>query len=343
MLTFDVGSLNYDPPRIKEFQRRVVEIADTTPGVKVATLTSDIPLFSDISGRTVFPEGLTGSSSRNGMLVLLSYVGPDYLSTMGIRLVHGQDFDSSVRQDSRQVAIINETGARQFWPNEDPIGKRFKFFNGDWITVVGVAHDSKYRTLGEDATPYLYLPLIQNVTPQVTLFFRTHTDPRAILGSVRNRVQVLDPNLPLTNNWAIQEVINQRLWAARFGASLLSIFAVVAVTLCAVGINGVVGYTVGRRVREIGIRLALGARPGNVLFMVLRQSAVTVAIGLLVGLVCAVLLARLIVSLLYSVSVEEPMTFVGTIFVLILVGLLASYFPARRAAKVDPIVALHNE
>jgi predicted permease len=343
MLSFDGGSLNYDPPRIKDFQRQVLEAAQSTPGVKVATLASDIPLFSDLSGRSVFLKGQEGGPGQNGVLVLLSYVGQDYLQTMGIPLRQGQDFDSSVREDSRKVAIINEAGARQFFPNQDPIGKEFRFFTGDWISIIGVARDSKYGTLGEEPTPYLYLPLIQNLTPQVTLFFRTNTAPDATLGSVRIRVQALDRNLPLTNAWPIGEVISQRLWAARFGASLLSIFAAVALILCAVGINGVIGYTVGRRVREIGIRLALGAQPGDVVLMVLKQSAVTLTIGLVAGLAIALLLARLIAGFLYGVSISEPLTFMGTITVLVLVGLLASYFPARRAAGVDPMVALHYE
>ncbi len=343
MLSFDVGSLNYEPARSKEFQRRVVEVAQSTPGVSSASLSSDIPLFTEPSGRSVFLQGQENEPGRNGVLVLLSYVGQDYLQTMGIPLRSGQGFDSSVREDSRKVAIVNETGAHQFWPNQDPIGKQFRFFTGDWISIIGVARDSKYNTLGEDATPYLYLPLIQNPAPEVTLFFRASTSPEATLSAVRSRVQALDHNLPITNTWPIGEVISQRLWAARFGASLLSIFAAVALILCAVGINGVVGYTVGRRVREIGIRMALGARPGDVVLMVLKQSATTLVIGLAVGLASALLLGRFIAGLLYGVSVAEPLTFAATVVVLALVGIAASYFPARRAARVDPMVALHQE
>jgi putative ABC transport system permease protein len=263
---------------------------------------------------------------------------------MGIALQQGSDFDSTVREDSPKVAIINQTAARRFWPNQPPVGKRFKFFGtNDWIQVMGVAQDSKYTTLGEDPTPYIYLPLIQTAGPAVTLFFRTTADPSGTLNAVRSQVQAQDRNLPLTNVWPVGEVISQALWTARFGASLLAIFALLALVLCSIGIYGVIGYSVGQRVREIGIRMALGAQRRDVLMMVLKQSAAMLAIGVVVGLGTSYWLARTIVSLLYGVSANAPGAFLAMALLMALVGLLASYFPARRAASVDPMVALHNE
>ncbi|HEX7962579.1 MAG TPA: ABC transporter permease, partial [Terriglobales bacterium] len=325
MLSFDLGSLNYDPPRVKEFQRRVLETAQAVPGVKSVTLANVIPLFGGGFGRSVFPEGSEGSTTRNGILSQVDPVAPDYLGTMGIPLLRGQNFDSSVREESPKVAIINETAAKRFWPNEDPVGKRFKFFGEtEFVQVIGVARDSKYNTLGEDPTLFIYLPIIQNPSPAVTLFFRCNSDPKAVLPSVRAQVQALDRNLPLTNVWPIGEVIDQALFNARFGATLLAVFAGLAVLLCAVGIYGVVGYTVGQRVREFGIRLALGAEPKDVVLMVIRQSARTLAIGLAVGLLVAFLLARLIVDLLYGVHATEPLAFVAMALMLATIGLLAS-------------------
>lgn len=343
MLTFDVGSLNYDPQRVLSFQQRVLEAARAVPGVTSATLSADIPLFGDPSGRTVLPEGEQGASERNGIVVLWTSIGDDYLRTMGIPLARGQDLDSSVRQDSRKVAIINESAARRFWPNTDPVGRRIKFYTGEEVNVIGVAHDSKYATLGESPTPYMYLPLVQSPSPQATLFIRSSANPAAVISSVRSQIQALDHNLPLTNVWSIGEVISQQLWAANFAAKFLSLFAVVALTLCAIGINGTVGYTVSRRVREIGLRLALGAQPGNVLLMILKQSATVLLIGLTIGVICSLILTTLVVSLLYGVNAHEPLTLLGAVLGLILVGLAASYFPARRAARVDPMVALHSE
>ncbi|HET7748547.1 MAG TPA: ABC transporter permease, partial [Terriglobales bacterium] len=186
MLSFDLGSLNYDPPRVKEFQRRALEAVQSMPGVQAATLASDVPLFGGGFSRSVFPEGQEGSSTRNGVLVTTDQVAAGYLQTMGIPLMHGRDFDTAVREQSPKVAIINETAAHRFWPDQDPLGKRFKFYGeNDFVQVIGVAHDAKYFTLGEDPSPYIYLPLIQNSSPAVTLFFRTTSDPNNLLGAVR--------------------------------------------------------------------------------------------------------------------------------------------------------------
>lgn len=343
MVSFNVGSLNYDPARTREFQRRVLETAAAVPGVKAATLAAAIPLFGGGFGRSVFPEGAEGSSDRNGVLVNIDGVAPDYLRTMGIPLVRGEDFSSSLREEDPKIAIINETAAHRFWRDQDPIGKRFKFFGTtEWIQVIGVSHDSKYFTLGEGPTPYIYLPLIQNPASATTLFFRTNASPSVTLNSVRNQLQALDRNLPLTNVWPIGQVISQSLWGARFGAGLLTIFAAIAVLLCAVGIYGVVSYSVGQRAREIGIRLALGAQSGDVLLMVLRQSALMIAAGLMLGLVSSFVLARLITNLLFGVNSNAPAAFGIMALILTLIGLVASYVPARHAAAVDPIIAMRN-
>ena len=344
MLSFDVGALNYEPARAKEFERRALETAQSTPGVKGATLSNTVPLFFGGFGRTLFREGQDSSNGQSGHVAQISVVSPEYLPAMGIPMVRGQGFDGTVREDTPRAAIINETAARQIWPNEDPIGKRFKFFRDtDFTRVIGVVHDSTYNNLGEDPRPYMYVPLVQNPNAALTLFFRTEGDPRTVLNTMRSRIQEMDRNLPITNVWPIGEVISQSLWASSFGASLLTVFAMIAMALCAVGIYGVVGYSVGQRIREFGIRLALGAQPRDVLMMVLKQSAVMMGAGLIAGLVAAFLLARLIVTFLYGVNTNSPLVFLAMALVLAAVGVFASYIPARRAARVDPMVALHYE
>jgi predicted permease len=344
MLSFDLGALNYDAARAREFERRALEAAQNAPGVKSATLSTTIPLFNGGFGRTLFREGEDSTNGQSGHVTQFSVMSPEYLQTMGIPMLRGQGFDTTVREDTPRVAIINETAARQIWPNEDPIGKRFKFFRDTDLTkVIGIVRDSAYNTLGEEPRPYMYVPLVQNPNTSVTLYLRTHGDPRSALNSVRMQIQGMDRNLPITNVWPIGEVISQALWASSFGASLLTVFAMIAMALCAVGIYGVVGYSVGQRIREFGIRLALGAQPKDVLLMVLKQSTMIMAAGLVAGLVAAFLLARLIVTFLYGVNTNSPVAFLAMALVLAAVGVFASYIPARRAAKVDPMVALHYE
>jgi predicted permease len=344
MLSFDVGALNYDKPRAREFERRVLEVAQNTPSVSDAALANTIPLFNGGFGRTLFREGEDTNNGQSGHVGQISAVTPEYLKTMGISLVRGQMFDYAAREESPRVTVINETAARQIWPNEDPVGKRFTFFRDkDFTQVIGVVRDSKYNAIGEQPTPYFYTPLAQNPDAAVTVFFRARGDSRAALSAVRMQVQEMDRNLPITNVWPIGEVISQSLWASTFGTSLLTVFAMIAMALCAVGIYGVVGYSVGQRIREFGIRMALGAQPRDVLLMVLKRSALIMGTGLLFGLVVAFGLARFITTFLYSVNINSPLAFLAMALVLAIVGIFASYIPARRAARVDPMVALHYE
>ena len=345
MLSFDLGSLNYDAARMREFQRRALETVQTLPGVKSVTFATNVPMFGGAAiSRSVFPEGEEGTSTRNGILTQTDDIAPDYFQTLGIPVIRGRQFDNSDREDSPKVAIINEAAARRFWPDQDPIGKRFKFFGEPYVVqVVGVARNAKYNTLGEEPTPYMYLPLIQTPSPALTLFFRSSGDPRIVLASVRERVQELDRNLPLTNVWPIGEVISQALWAAKFAAALLSVFAGLAMILAAIGVYGVVAYSVGQRVREIGIRMALGARREDILGMIVRQSSVSLVIGLAAGFLVAFGLARMITSLLYGVSPGSPIPFALLPVLLAAVGLIATYIPARKATKVNPISALRQE
>lgn len=345
MLSFDLGALNYDQPRMREFQRRAVETVQTLPGVSSVTLATNVPLFGGTAiSRSVFPEGEEGTSTRTGILTQTDNIAPDYFQTLGIPIIRGRQFDSTDREESPKVAIINEAAAHRFWPNQDPVGKRFKFFGEPYVVqVVGVARDAKYNTLGEEPTPYMYLPLIQTPSPGLTLFFRSSADPRVVLASVRERVQALDRNLPLTNVWPIGEVITQALWGAKFAAGLLSIFAALAMVLAAIGVYGVVAYSVGKRVREIGIRMALGARRQDILAMIVRQSSVSLVIGLAVGLIAALALSRTITALLYGASSASAVPFVLLPVMLALVGLIATYIPARRATAINPIIALRQE
>jgi predicted permease len=237
--------------------------------------------------------------------------------------------------------VINETMAKQYWENEDPIGKQFRFFGDpEPRQVIGIVKDSKYNFLGENPTPYLYESLEQTYSPAATVHVRAAGDPSAIMNTVRRELQQLEPSMPLLNVTTLRDVFDQALWAPRMGATLLGIFALLALVLASIGLYGVMAYTVTQRTRELGIRLALGARQQDVRNMVVRQGLLLAAAGVVIGLGIAVALARLVTNLLFGITGTDPVTFTIIPVVLLAVAGLATYIPAWRASRVDPVVAL---
>jgi predicted permease len=344
MMNFNLGTQGYDRAHGIQFYRDLKQRIETLPGVRGATVAGFAPLFGGGFARSVFPEGHEQDQQRSGILVQVDPVGPGYFAAMGIPLVSGRDLDDSIHDTDREMVVINQTMAKRFWPGEDPLGKRFKFFGDpEYTEVIGVVRDSKYNTIGEDPTPFVYLPMVQSYQPAATLLVRAPGDTAAVITAARQTVRALDPQLPLRDVFTYERVLQQSLWAPRMGAGLLTIFASLALLLAAIGIYGVMAYSVGQRAREIGIRMALGAHPGDVLRLILRHAAGLVAVGLGIGLLAALATARLIAGLLYGINATDPMTFATVTVALAVVGMLASYFPARRATRVDPMVALRYE
>jgi putative ABC transport system permease protein len=243
------------------------------------------------------------------------------------------------------VVIINETLAARLWPGEDSVGRRISLngARGPYSEVVGIAKDGKYSTLGESARPFVYQQALQNYSGKMTLVARTAAEPTAMVDALRNEVRALEPNLPTADIGTLAEQVRLSLLPARVTAGLLGVFGLLALVLATVGIYGVVSYSVANRTHEIGIRTALGAQSKDILKLVLREGMVMVAIGVALGLGVAFAATRVISSFLYGVSATDPITFLGVSVLLATVALAACFVPARRAAKVDPTVALRYE
>jgi putative ABC transport system permease protein len=342
-MDFDLGSQHYDEQHGEQFFRDAVARAESVAGVQSASVAANPPLGGGLL-RTVFLEGQDESSGQRGTLTSVDEVLPGYFKTMGISLVHGRAFTDLDRKETAPVAVVTAAMAKHFWPGADPIGKRFHFFGDATMReVVGEVGDTVQNQVGEEPQPVAYLPMTQDYAPAATLFVRTTGDPRSIVATVQGQVQSLDRNLALTNVTTIEEVLHQGLWAPRMGAILLGVFAGLALILAAVGVYGVLSYSVSQRVQEVGIRMALGAKPSQVLWLVVRQGLRLALVGVAIGLPLAFLFARLISSMLFGVQATDLATFAVVPSLLLGVAFVACYIPARRATKVDPLVALRYE
>ena len=343
LMAFNLGREGYSEAQGRNFHRQVVERIRALPGVLSATVARDRP-FGGGFQRSVFIEGQEPPPGGRGVLVQTNNIAPGFFDTLGITLKRGRDFDETDSQQSPKVMIINEAMANRFWPDQEAVGKRLKLFGDqDFREVVGIVADSKYNSLTEPRRPFMYIPLLQEYAPQVNLHVRTANDSKGMVAALRHEVQQIDPSLSVLNIQTLSERVQNSLGGERTQATLLGSGGVLALFLAAVGLYGVMSYSVAQRTREIGIRMALGAGRGNVMGLVLKQGVTLVSAGIVLGLGTAFAVTRLLASLLFGVSAADPITFVGTSALLIVVALTASYVPARRATKVDPIIALRYE
>ncbi|MBI1875989.1 MAG: ABC transporter permease [Acidobacteria bacterium] len=333
------GQAGYSNARSEEFYRLVTERAMGTRGIESVSWTSLIPLAGGLF-RTIMPEGHENEKDGGRVLSVADTIAPGYFQTTGIQLLRGRDFTSADREGAAHVAIVNQTMADRFWPNQNAVGKRFKFYTDDFFhEIVGIARTSKYNTIGEDPQIAVYTPLAQNMTDVMALVVRAG-DPPAALGAIQSGIRLIDRNVPLTFPFTMRELVYQSLWPARMAAVLLGILGGLALVLASVGLYGVMAYSVSQRKHEIGVRMALGAGQPTVLRMVLVQALRLVSVGLVLGLIGALAVSRLVVRLLFGVSATDPTTFVGVALVLVIVAAVASYIPAFRASRVDPLKAL---
>src|SRR5215472_17018814 len=342
MLAFDLGALHYEEGRGQQFLRAAVERANATPGVKAAAVASNFPLGGGFA-RTVFPEGESESTGYRGTLTQLDDISIGYFDALRIPLVRGRLFTDADRKETTPVAIISEAMAKKFWPDKDAIGKRFHFFGDTMLReVVGIARDSVVDAIGEVPVPLVYLPVTQDYAPAATLQVQTTGKPEPVIAGVRAQIQSLEPNLAITNVQTIGQIIDQGLWAPEMGAALLTVFGALAMVLAAVGVYGVLAYSVTQQTREIGIRMAMGAERRDVLGLVVGQGLKLAGAGVALGILVALGLTRLtgqLSSLLFGVSAYDPLTYGGVTLILVIVAFLACYIPARRATRVDPLIA----
>lgn len=343
LMAFDLGREGYGEPQGKNFHRQLVERVGSLPGVQALTIARDRP-FGGGFARSVFLEGQEPGPGGRGVLVQTNNIGLKFFDTMGISILKGRDFTEQDSETAPKTLIINEAMAERFWPGADPVGKRLKLFGDqDYREVVAVVRDSKYNSLTERPRPFMYIPLLQEYAGQFNLHARTSSDPKGLVSPVREAIQGIDSRLAPLNIQTLSERIDNSLGDQRTQATLLGTFGMLALVLAAVGLYGVMAYSVAQRTREIGIRMALGAQRRHVLGLVLKQGVTLVSAGVIVGLGAAFAATRLIANLLFGVSAVDPIAFAGTSVLLIVVALLASYIPARRATKVDPLIALRYE
>jgi predicted permease len=319
------------------------------PGVVAAGGVTALPLSNMMAWGPITVEGRTPPAGEKFINVDIRVVGGDYFRAMEIPLHRGRLFDERDTREARRAIVIDEHMARQLWPGEDPIGRRVRTGGFDvrddtpWMTVIGIVGRVKQDSLDSEPRMALYLGHRQVPSRGMTVVVRSAADPAALPAAVRDRIRQIDPDLPLYNVRTMEQRVDESLARRRFAMLLLALFAAVALGLSAVGVYGVIAFLVSQSTREVGIRMALGATPGNILNLIVRQGMLVAVAGLALGLAGAFAMAGLMRSLLFGIRATDPVTFLAIALMLGAVALLASYIPARRAARIDPVVSLRSE
>jgi putative ABC transport system permease protein len=341
------GNRDRAPEKRIAFFSQLLERVRAIPGVQSAGTNSGLPLTGNNWGRSLTVEGRPVLSVGEAPTINHCVISPSYFSAMGTAILKGRDFDERDTREAPKVTIVDERLAREYWPDEDPIGKRIRFGppedNEPWHTIVGVVREVKHSRLDASGRESVYLPFAQMPIGGSSLAIRTSGRPENLIGAVRAQVKALDPDLPLIRVMPMTEVVARSVWQQRLYTALFGVFAAVALILATVGIYGVMSYAVTQRTREIGLRMALGAQRQDVLKLVVGHGILLATIGVGVGLAAALALTRLMSSLLFGVTATDPITFAAVSVLLAGVALGACFVPARRAAKVDPMVALRYE
>ena len=329
------------------FQQQLLQRVGSLPGVQNAATVDNLPFSGNAFNTSFTIEGRPTGPTTETPRAYYRVISPDYFPAIGIELHKGNQFTDRDTAEQPGVAIVNETAAQRYWPGVDPLGKRIKRGRPEsknpWLTVIGIVSGSRQLSLKEGSQPEIYVPYLQNPGLTFTLVARTASDPRSLTGALRKEVLSADREIPAVNIKLMEELISNSVAKERFYVLLLAVFAALALILAAVGVYGVMSYSVTLRTRDIGIRMALGARPADIFKHIVGQALLLGLIGLGVGIVLAIASTRVMSSLLYGINATDPLTLAITSLVLLAVALLASYLPARRATRVDPLVTLRYE
>jgi len=343
MVSLGFGN-RYSEEEGRLFYERLVERVGSLPGSRSAALAGHLPLGFAVTSRGVETEDEPLEAGEDGQQVDTVRVSSGYFETMGIDLPWGRSFRERDGPGAPGVVIVIEEAARRFWPGEDPVGKRLRWSSSDpYMEVVGVAKTGKYRTLGEEPRPFVYEPFRQSYSSTMSLVVASSLPEAEVLGMVREELKALDPALPIFDLRTMTEHLAFMLFPARMGAVLLAAFGLLGLILASVGLYGVVAYGVSRRTREVGIRRALGAQRRDVLWLVVREGMLMVVIGIALGVGIALLAGKVLQGWLYGIGAADPVTFVAVPAVLAAIAFLANLIPARRATRVDPMMALRYE
>ncbi|MEK6279720.1 MAG: ABC transporter permease [Acidobacteriota bacterium] len=336
-----------DKDRQAIFQQQLVQRIAQVPGVQSAGTVDNLPFSGNEFNVGLSIEGQPALSAAERPRAFLRNVSSSYFESMGIPVRKGRPFADSDNSNAPAAAIINETAARRFWPNDEPLGKRFKRGRADsqnpWVTVVGVVGSVSHTSLQVASQPEVYFAFQQNPGLNLTLVTRTQSEPKALAGAVRREVSTLDKDLPVGNMKFMDEIVGKSVAQPRVYALLLGIFAGLALILASIGIYGVMAYAVTQRTHEIGIRMALGARQADILKLIVKQGMILGIAGIIIGLIVSFAVTRVLASQLYGVTATDPLIFAGISALLMFVALIACSIPALRATKVDPMVAVRYE
>jgi putative ABC transport system permease protein len=332
------------PTQQAEFYRRLVESVQSLPGVESAGVSSFLPLAGALRYVYFCPEGTVCQGLGKDPVIAVRQISPDYLHTMRIPLLRGRTFNAQDIAGVKPVVIINQTVAQKYFPAQDAIGKHLANSRDKiQMEIVGIVGDVKFTGLNTPYIPEMYMPQLQNPAATMTLVVRSTSNPQPLIAAVRQKAAEIDPDLPFSNVASMNEVVSASVAQPRLTTQFTGFFAALALLLTAVGVYGVLAYSVTQRIHEMGIRMALGASRSEILKMVVGQGMKLVAFGLILGLVVSLAATRLLATLLFGTSARDPLTFAAVTLLLLVVALFAAYIPARRASLVDPIVALRHE